>query len=84
MSFDTTLWLPQIQEPVMILHARDDQVIPFALAQELFENTKKQKENVEFFPFDADLKLKHDGIFEAIEQNPNIVTDFVEKVIRSD
>ena len=81
MLFDNALWLPQIQEPILILHAKDDEVIPFELAERLFENTKIQKENIEFIPFEANLQLRHDGIFKAIKTNLAIVTDFVQKVL---
>lgn len=81
MLFDNALWLPQIQEPILILHAKDDEVIPFELAERLFESTKKQKENIEFIPFEANLQLRHDGIFKAIKTNSAIVTDFVQKVL---
>ena len=81
MLFDNALWLPQIQEPILILHAKDDEVIPFELAKRLFENTKIQKENIEFIPFEANLQLRHDGIFKAIKTNLAIVTDFVQKVL---
>ena len=57
MSFDSALWLPQIKEPVMILHAKDDEVIPFDLAEQLYKNTKEVKDNIEFVPFEADLRL---------------------------
>ena len=80
MAFDSALWLPQVKEPVMILHAKDDEVIPFHLAEELYNNTKEVKDNIEFVPFEADMKLRHDGIYKAIAENPRIVTDFVNKI----
>ena len=83
MSFDSALWLPQIKEPVMILHAKDDEVIPFDLAEQLYKNTKEVKDNIEFVPFEADLRLRHDGIYKAIAENPRIVTDFVNKIENS-
>ena len=83
MSFDSALWLPQIKEPVLILHAKDDEVIPFDLAEQLYKNTKEVKDNIEFVPFEADLRLRHDGIYKAIAENPKIVTDFVNKIENS-
>ena len=40
MLFDNALWASQIEEPLMILHAKDDEIIPFNLAQNLFNQVK--------------------------------------------
>lgn len=83
MLFDNALWAPQIEEPLMILHAKDDEVIPFDLAQNLFNQVKEKKENVEFMPFDSNLHLRHDGIFKAIERNPSIITNFIQRALKT-
>ena len=83
MLFDNALWAPQIEEPLMILHAKDDEVIPFDLAQNLFNQVKEKKESVEFTPFDSNLHLRHDGIFKAIEKNPAIINNFIQRALKS-
>lgn len=67
----------------MILHAKDDEIIPFNLAQNLFNQVKEKKESVEFTPFDSNLHLRHDGIFKAIEKNPAIIDNFIQRALKS-
>ena len=82
MLFDNRLWIPQIEQPVMILHAKDDEIIPFNLAEKLFNKVKETKENVEFVPFNSNLKLGHQRIFKAIAQFDGIVLNFIQKAIK--
>ena len=80
--FDNALWIPQIEQPVMILHAKDDEIIPFDLAEKLFNNVKEKKENVEFVPFNSNLKLGHNRIFKALAQFDGIVLNFIQKALK--
>ena len=82
MLFDNTLWVPQIKQPVMILHAKDDEIIPFALAQKLFNQVKEKKENVDFVPFNSNLHLGHKEIFKALLQFDGIIPNFIQKALK--
>ena len=80
--FDNALWLPQIEQPVMILHAKDDEVIPFELGENLFNQMKEKKNNVEFIPFESNLHLRHTGIFKYLAENDGIVINFIQKALK--
>ena len=80
--FDNALWIPQIEQPVMIVHAKDDDIIPFDLAQKLFNQVKEKKENVDFVPFDSNLHLGHNRIFKARAQFDRIVLNFIQKALK--
>ena len=80
--FDNALWIPQIEQPVMIVHAKDDDIIPFNLAQKLFKQVKEKKENVEFMAFDSNLHLGHNRIFKAIAQFDGIVLNFMQNALK--
>lgn len=76
LMFDSETWIRQIKEPVLILHAQDDEVIPFTLANQLYENSKNFC-NVHFYPFDAALNLRHCYIVKD-KDLPTIIQDFVQ------
>ena len=82
MLFDNGVWIPHIEQPVMILHAKDDEIIPFNLAEKLFNNVKEKKANVEFVPFNSNLKLGHNRIFKALAQFDGIVLNFIQKALK--
>lgn len=46
--FDSLSKLPQVTEPLAILHSRDDRVIPFALGKELAEHAQAPKRFYDF------------------------------------
>jgi abhydrolase domain-containing protein 12 len=75
MEFDSARWLLDIQEPIMILHAENDGVIPIRLASKLHEDTKNGS-TVQFHTFSASERLGHDGIFLA-KTITEIVTSFI-------
>ncbi|KAJ6654020.1 hypothetical protein lerEdw1_007529 [Lerista edwardsae] len=61
----TDLSFPNDKNPLLILHAEDDAVIPEFLGEKLFEiaqRTSKKKENVRFVSFPASLRLGHEYI----------------------
>ena len=80
--FDNALWIPQIEQPVMIVHAKDDDIIPFDLAQKLFNQVKEKKENIEFVPFNSNLHLGHMKIFKALLQFDEIIPNFIQKALK--
>ena len=79
MSFDNRKWLKEVNEPVLILHAEDDGVIPFDLGKKLFQDLKDDGNNVQLHPFQEKLALGHDGIFMAQvpESLSVIITRFI-------
>jgi len=83
--FDSTHWLQNVKIPILIMHAEDDQVIPFHLASKLYDDLKRAGGNVQFHSFSSEQRLRHSGIFQA--KNPttlsDIVTAFVEKIVQS-
>lgn len=77
MEFNSDVWVPQIWCPVMILHAKEDAKIPFALAEKLFVDVKDAgKDNIEFHSFDED--LEHHTIYKS-KVLPSIVNSFTKK-----
>ena len=84
-SFDSTHWLKDVKTPILIMHAEDDNVIPFHLASQLYNDLNKAGANVEFHSFSSQERLGHDGIFKA--KHPKFLSDivsvFVEKVLES-
>ena len=84
-SFDSTHWLQDVKTPILIMHAEDDNVIPFHLASQLYNDLNKGGANVEFHSFSGQERLGHDGIFKA--KHPKLLSDivsvFVEKVLES-
>ena len=85
-SFDSTHWLKDVKTPILIMHAEDDNVIPFYLASQLYNDLSKAGANVEFHSFSSQERLGHDGIFKA--KHPKFLSDivsvFVEKVLKSE
>jgi len=84
-SFDNTHWLKDVKTPILIMHAEDDNVIPFHLASQLYNDLNKAGANVEFHSFSSQQKLGHDGIFKAKHPKclSDIVSVFVEKALES-
>jgi len=77
MEFNSDCWVPNIYCPVMILHAKDDAKIPFALAEKLFNDVKEAgKRNIKLYSFDGD--IEHHTIYKS-EDLPGMVNSFTEK-----
>ncbi|XP_018934881.1 lysophosphatidylserine lipase ABHD12-like [Cyprinus carpio] len=75
--------LQKIRTPLMILHAEDDHLVPFASAQELFRTAKKAQnsdERVKLVPFDASLGYLHNGLYKD-PGLPNIIREFVQSLM---
>jgi pimeloyl-ACP methyl ester carboxylesterase len=47
--YDTLAYIKDVRCPVMVLHSRDDELVPFALAARLFEAAREPKQFVELF-----------------------------------
>lgn len=77
MEFNSDFWVPKIYCPVMILHAKEDAKIPFALAEKLFNDVKEAgKTNIELHSFDGD--IEHHTIYKS-DILPSLVNSFAEK-----
>ncbi|KAG1950871.1 monoacylglycerol lipase ABHD12 [Pimephales promelas] len=64
--FPTNKNLEKIRTPIMILHAEDDHIVPFAMAQEIYRIAKKAQksdERVKLVPFDGSLGYLHNGLY---------------------
>lgn len=82
MSFDSVHWLKNVQDcRIFILHAEDDEVIPFHLATQMVQDLKSANVKVEFHAFSKEQKLGHDGIFKA--ETPETFSDIVVRFIES-
>ena len=79
MTFNSELFIQDIKEPVFIMHAEDDNIIPFELGKQLFQVALKNSCNVKFFPLEKKLKLGHDNIYKANSFN-DIVREIVSNV----
>jgi pimeloyl-ACP methyl ester carboxylesterase len=65
-EFRTESWLAQVEAPVLVLHASDDQVVPLELGERLVERAKERgKEDIEMVTFGAELNLGHRYIHRA-------------------
>jgi len=64
------------QEPILILHAEDDKVIPFELAEKLYNETKHSC-NVKFHSFNASLELGHNNIYKYANLG-SVIRSFIE------
>ena len=78
MEFKTEEWVPIIKCPVMILHAKKDALIPFALAEKLFNTVKANgKRDIEIHAFDGD--FGHNNIYKS-NKLPILVNSFTENL----
>ena len=71
-----------ISEPISILHAQDDGIIPFELGRRLHEAASKENPKAKFYSFDKNLRLGHDNIYQADSFN-DIVKEIVMNVEQS-
>jgi alpha-beta hydrolase superfamily lysophospholipase len=64
--FDSDKWLPRVKAPVLILHAEDDNVVPYSLVKKLYESALEVgKKNIRFITFGKHLTLGHMDIYRA-------------------
>ena len=80
LSFNSELWIKSLEEPVFILHAKDDNVINFELGKRLFQVALEHSVRVKFFPFEKTLGLRHDDIYKA--DSFNAIIDEIVSTIR--
>ncbi|KAG5277109.1 hypothetical protein AALO_G00113620 [Alosa alosa] len=69
----------KMTSPLLILHAEDDHLVPFHMAQELFEiarNSRNSNELVKLVPFEGSLGYLHNGIYRD-PRLPDIIKQFV-------
>ncbi|XP_047473114.1 lysophosphatidylserine lipase ABHD12-like [Penaeus chinensis] len=73
-----------INAPILIMHAEDDLVVPYALGRKLYETALKVRSNdappIKFVGFDAKYGYAHKFICRAPEM-PEILRDFFSKAI---
>ncbi|GCB70788.1 hypothetical protein scyTo_0008675 [Scyliorhinus torazame] len=76
--------LQSISTPVLILHAEDDNIIPFELGKKLYESlldSPMLRRQVMFVAFPGFLGYKHNNIYKD-PQLPDIIKDFVKAMHR--
>uniref|UniRef100_A0A8C2Q4J3 AB hydrolase-1 domain-containing protein n=1 Tax=Cyprinus carpio TaxID=7962 RepID=A0A8C2Q4J3_CYPCA len=81
--FPTDENLQKLRTPLMILHAQDDHLVPFASAQEIYRIAKKAQNSdkrVKLVPFDGSLGYLHNGLYRD-PGLPNIIREFVQSLM---
>ena len=78
LTFNSELFLQKITEPIFIMHAKDDGIIPYQLGRQLYQVAVNNSCNVKFFPFEKNLHLGHDYIYKA-----ELFDDVVKEVVSS-
>ena len=61
--FDSEKSLLDVKEKVIILHAKDDSVVPFQLGAKLYQTMVENSKDIDIFPFDEEHTLGHDDIY---------------------
>ncbi|TRY91205.1 hypothetical protein DNTS_035388 [Danionella cerebrum] len=77
--FPTDENLEKIRTPIMILHAEDDHLVPFSVAQENYRiarNAQNSDKRVKLVSFDGKLGYLHNGLYRD-PALPDIIRDFV-------
>ena len=77
LEFDSVINLKNVREPILILHAKDDKVVPFELGQKLFDSNKNVC-GVTLVDFEANLGLGHNDIYQH-KNIANIINNFVQE-----
>jgi abhydrolase domain-containing protein 12 len=72
--FDSEKSLLEVKEKVIILHAKDDSVVPFELGAKLYKNMVEKSKDIDIFSFDEEHALGHDDIYKYKEID-NIIKD---------
>ena len=65
LTFNSEKFVKSIKEPISILHAQDDWVIPYKLGKRLHEAASKENSKAKFYSFEKNLRLGHDDIYKA-------------------
>ena len=78
LTFDSEKFIETIKEPISILHAEDDGVIPYELGRKLYEISAKENSKTKFFSFEDNLHLGHDDIYKA-----NTFDEVVKEIVMS-
>ena len=65
LAFDSASFIKDIKEPISILHAKDDKIVPYELGEKLYQIALNNSCNVRFFPFENSLGLGHENIYKA-------------------
>ena len=61
--FDSENSLLEVKEKVIILHAKDDSVVPFQLGAKLYQTMVENSKDIDIFLFDEEHNLGHDDIY---------------------
>ena len=81
-SYETETKIRHVHCHLLILHARDDMIIPFALGQKLLQAASLTRPatapKAQFVAFDSSKKYGHKGIFKD-DQLPDLVSRFVQQ-----
>uniref|UniRef100_A0A673JXQ9 Monoacylglycerol lipase ABHD12-like n=1 Tax=Sinocyclocheilus rhinocerous TaxID=307959 RepID=A0A673JXQ9_9TELE len=75
--------LQKLRTPLMILHAEDDHIVPFASAQEIYriaEKAQNSDKRVKLVPFDRSLGYLHNGLYKD-PGLPDIIREFVQSLM---
>lgn len=78
LTFDSEHFIQHIKEPVFIMHAKDDKIIPYELGRQLYHVAMNSSCKVKFFSFEKNLHLGHDYIYKA-----EFFGDVVKEVVSS-
>ena len=65
LAFDSANFIKDIKEPISILHAKDDKIVPYELGEKLYQIALNNSCNVRFFPFEKCFGLGHENIYKA-------------------
>jgi len=78
--FESDKWLPAVKCPVLMMHAEDDNVIPYNLATNLHkEAVDAGKENIRFVTFQGELGLGHTDLYLSETLREELIR-FVEEI----
>ncbi|CAH0546604.1 unnamed protein product [Brassicogethes aeneus] len=83
--FKTDVHICHVDLPIIILHAEDDNVVPYRLGYKLYEAALKCKSekdgSIQFKSFEENLHYGHKYIYKD-ERLPNIISNFVLEAIK--
>ena len=65
LTFNSADFIQQIKKPLFIMHAKDDNIIPYELGRQLYQIAENNSCNVKLFSFEKNLQLSHDYIYKA-------------------
>ncbi|XP_053535025.1 lysophosphatidylserine lipase ABHD12 [Ictalurus punctatus] len=76
--------LKKMTTPLMILHSKDDHMVPFRMAEELYNTAKsvlKSEDKVRLVAFDGSHGYLHNGLYRD-PSLPNYIREFVQSVAK--